>query len=41
MYDLLLGVNELILPFMPETAEKMRNQLETLKPEPLFPRLDK
>ena len=27
--------------FMPETAEKMKNQLETLKPEPLFPRLDK
>lgn len=27
-------------PFMPETAEKMKTQLETLSPEPLFPRLD-
>lgn len=27
-------------PFMPETAEKMKDQLETLKPEPLFPRLE-
>jgi methionyl-tRNA synthetase len=26
-------------PFMPETAEKMKNQLETLKPEALFPRI--
>ena len=31
----------LLAPFMPETAEKMKDQLETLKPEPLFPRLDK
>ena len=27
-------------PFMPETAAKMKKQLETLEPEPLFPRLD-
>jgi len=27
-------------PFMPETAEKMKKQLETLKPEPLFPKID-
>ncbi|OQB06232.1 MAG: Methionine--tRNA ligase [bacterium ADurb.Bin212] len=26
--------------FMPETAEKMKIQLETLKPEPLFPRIE-
>lgn len=30
-----------IEPFMPETAEKMEKQLKTLKPEPLFPRLEK
>jgi len=33
-------VTNLITPFMPETAEKMKSQLESLKPEPLFPRLD-
>ncbi len=27
-------------PFMPETAKAIRSQLKTLKPEPLFPRLD-
>jgi len=27
-------------PFMPETSEKMKKQLKTLKPEPLFPRLE-
>jgi len=32
---------ELLEPFMPETAEKMNKQLETLEPEPLFPRLEK
>jgi methionyl-tRNA synthetase len=26
--------------YMPETAEKMKEQLQTLKPEPLFPRLE-
>jgi len=30
----------LLAPFMPESAEKMKNQLETLKPEPLFPRIE-
>ncbi|MDD3481214.1 MAG: class I tRNA ligase family protein [Patescibacteria group bacterium] len=40
IYQSLLGVNELILPFMPETAEKMKKQLKTLKPEPLFPRIE-
>ena len=27
-------------PFMPKTAEKMKSQLETLEPEPLFPRIE-
>ncbi len=27
-------------PYVPETADKMRKQLETLDPEPLFPRID-
>ena len=26
--------------FMPETSEKMKKQLETLEPKPLFPRID-
>ena len=36
------SLSSLVLPlsyFMPETAEKMKKQLETLEPEPLFPRL--
>lgn len=28
-------------PFMPETAEKIKKQLETLEPKPLFPRITK
>jgi len=31
----------LLEPFMPETAEKMKKQLETLRPEVMFPRIDK
>ena len=27
-------------PFIPETAQKMKNQLETLEPEALFPRIE-
>ncbi len=34
-------ISDMIDPFMPETAQKMKKQLETLEPEPLFPRLDK
>lgn len=37
----LSSIAELLAPFMPETSENMRKQLETLKPEPLFPRLEK
>jgi len=40
-YEMLNAFADLYTPFMPETAEKMKQQLETLKPEPLFPRLDK
>jgi len=35
------SLSSLVLPlssFMPETTEKMKHQLETLEPEPLFPR---
>lgn len=32
-------IAELLAPFMPETSVKMQKQLETLIPEPLFPRL--
>jgi methionyl-tRNA synthetase len=34
------NIADILLPFMPKTAEKMKKQLETLKPEPLFPRLE-
>lgn len=40
IYENLIGVSELLYPFMPETSEKMKNQLKSLNPEPLFPRLD-
>ena len=33
-------IADLLTPFMPDTAEKMKYQLKTLKPEPLFPRID-
>jgi len=33
-------IAELLDPFMPETAEKMKSQLKSLEPEPLFPRLE-
>jgi len=34
-------ITEQLSPFMPETSEKIRNQMKSLKPEPLFPRIDK
>ncbi len=39
-YEMLWCVMELIAPFMPDTARKMKNQLESLEPKPLFPRLE-
>ncbi len=29
----------MLKPFLPYTAEKMEEQIKTLKPEPLFPRI--
>ncbi len=40
VYDSLVTVASHLEPFMPQTAEKMKKQLETLKPEPLFPRIE-
>lgn len=37
----LANISDVIYPFMPSTAEKMKGQLKTLKPEPLFPRIEK
>lgn len=34
------AINKYIYPFMPETSEKIKKQLKTLKPEPLFPRIE-
>jgi methionyl-tRNA synthetase len=39
-YDNLLTIKSSIEPFMPEIAQKMGDQLETKKPDPLFPRLE-
>ncbi len=41
VYEFLKLINERISPFMPVTAKKMKKQLETLEPEPLFPRIEK
>jgi len=38
-YSNLFEIANVIAPFMPETSEKMKKQLETLEPEVLFPRL--
>jgi len=40
VYKTLNFLSSDIAPFMPETAEKMKHQLETLVPEPLFPRIN-
>jgi len=40
--DLLLvikGIAEMIDPFLPEASQKIKNQLKTIKSEPLFPRI--
>jgi len=39
-YSDILQVSELLKPFLPETSEKISDQLKTLKPEPIFPRID-
>lgn len=38
-YEELLRISEAITPVMPDTAGKIKKQLNELKPEPLFPRL--
>lgn len=40
VFDMLINVSFQLTPFMPETSEKMKHQLETLTPEPLFPRIE-
>lgn len=40
VYEMLTTVAFHLEPFMPETAKKMQEQLKTLKPEPLFPRIE-
>jgi methionyl-tRNA synthetase len=39
VYEELLKISEALVPIMPETAASIKKQLETLQPEPLFPRL--
>lgn len=34
-------IADLLAPFMPEASDNMKNQLKTLNPKPLFPRLEK
>ncbi len=40
VYFGLCDIAETLVPFMPETADKMKKQLESLEPEPLFARLE-
>jgi methionyl-tRNA synthetase len=40
VYNGLMEIVPQISPFMPETAEKMKKQLEILEPEALFPRIE-
>lgn len=40
-YENIFDIAEFIAPFMPETSEKIKSQLESMEPEVLFPRIDK
>lgn len=40
VYNNLMSISRGLAPFMPETSQKMAKQLETKKPEPLFPRIE-
>lgn len=40
IYDFLVIFSIQIEPFMPETSERIKKQLNELRPEPLFPRLE-
>lgn len=35
----LKNISQMLKPFLPDTAEKMEEQIKTLRPEPLFPRI--
>ena len=35
----LKNISQMLKPFLPHTAEKIEEQIKTLKPEPLFPRI--
>jgi len=35
----LKNISQMLKPFLPHTAEKMEEQIKTLRPEPLFPRI--
>ena len=37
----LVSISKLIMPFMPETSERIKTQLDSLKPEQLFPKIEK
>lgn len=39
LHQRLYTVANSLIPYLPETAEKMKKQLGTLQPEPLFPRM--
>lgn len=39
-YAQLLTIAEAVTPLMPVTGQRIKEQLDTLRPEPLFPRLD-
>ena len=40
VYNQIFLVADYLEPFMPSTVEKIRHQLDTLKPEALFPRIE-
>ena len=40
VYVLLFDISEILEPFMPKTSEDMKSQLKTLKPQPLFPKIE-
>jgi methionyl-tRNA synthetase len=40
VYTNLMSISRALKPFMPETSQKMVKQLDTKRPEPLFPRIE-
>lgn len=40
VYFQIQQIVELLIPFMPDTSEKIQEQLESLEPKPLFPRFE-